>query len=345
MKSFLYPKLNPPSFIWVKSEETTEVTKIHEWIRPLTTDSNPEQTRNSDIVVVGVPLSRSSISPSGASEFPDAFRRAWKGFTTYNVDEDLDLAEMTALDVGDVPMHVTDIRRCHDNIVEASATIHRNFTTSTVVAVGGDHSITAMMVKGLHWAKPREEIGILQLDTHFDLRSLADNGPTNGTPMRNLIESGMVESSNLYNIGLHGFFNTKELKQYADEKGVNFFTLRQARKRGIEATVSQCLNELAGKVDIIYLTVDMDVLDIAYAPGVPAGTPGGMTTAELLDSVLTAAMHPKVKAIDIVCLDPLKDTHVQQTVKLGTHVFLTFLTGIMLRKVTGTDKEINNLTN
>ena len=52
----------------------------------------------------------------------------------------------------------------------------------------------------------------------------------------------------------------------------------------------------------------MDVLDIAYAPGVPASTPGGMTTAELLEGVLVAGKHPKVKAMDIVCLDPLKDT-------------------------------------
>jgi formiminoglutamase len=154
-----------------------------------------------------------------------------------------------------------------------------------------------------------------------------------------------VEGSNLYNIGLHGFFNTKDLKEYADEKGVNYITLRKARKRGIEETVSESLAALAKKVDMIYLTVDMDVLDIAYAPGVPAGTPGGMTTAELLDAVLTAAMHPRVKAIDIVCLDPLRDTFVQPTVKLGTHVFLTFLTGIMLRKVTGTINDINKPNN
>ncbi|PLS07167.1 agmatinase family protein [Neobacillus cucumis] len=343
MKSFLFPKLNPPSFIWVRPEASAQVTKVHEWIQPLTTDSNPEQTRNADVVIVGVPLSRSSISPSGASEFPDAFRRAWKGFTTYNIDEDLDLADLMALDVGDVPMHVTDIRRCHDNIVEASATIHRNFTNSTVAAIGGDHSITAMMVKGLHWAKPQEKIGILQFDTHFDLRSLAENGPSNGTPMRNLIDSGVVNGDDLYNIGLHGFFNTKDLKQYADEKGVNYITLRQARKRGVAKTVTQCLKKLEEKVDAIYLTVDMDVLDIAYAPGVPASTPGGMTSAELLDGVFTAAKHPKVKAIDIVCLDPLRDTPVQPTVKLGTHVLLTFLTGVMIRKVTGTEKWVNKL--
>ncbi|WP_237389523.1 agmatinase family protein [Bacillus sp. USDA818B3_A] len=338
MNSFLYPKLNPPGFIWVRPEGNYEMNKVHEWIQPLTKESNPEQTKKADVVVVGVPLSRSSISPSGASEFPDAFRRAWKGFTTYNIDEDVDLGKMLALDVGDVPMHVTDIRRCHDNIAEASATIHRNFPASIVTAVGGDHSITAMMIKGLHWAKPQEKIGILQLDTHFDLRSLADDGPSNGTPMRNLIDSGVVEGPNLYNIGLHGFFNSKDLKVYADEKGVNYLTIRQARKRGIAKTVSQCLKKLNEKVDTIYLTVDMDVLDIAYAPGVPASTPGGMTTAELLDAVFTAAKHPKVKAIDIVCLDPLRDTQVQPTVKLGTHVFLTFLTGVMIRKVTGTVK-------
>lgn len=331
MKSFLYPKLIPPSFTWVKPDSKTAPTKIHEWIEPLSAASDPEKCKGADFVVVGVPLSRSSISASGASEFPDAFRRMWKGFCTYNLDEDIDLSEMVAVDVGDVPMHVTDIRRCHDNIIEASATLHSHFVDSKICAIGGDHSITAMMVKGMQKAKPNGRIGIIQFDTHFDLRDLSDNGPSNGTPMRNLIESGVVQGSDMYNIGLHGFFNTIDLKQYADEKGVHYITVGKARKKGIEQTVKECLENLAAKVDTIYLTVDMDVLDIAYAPGVPASTPGGMTTAELLEGVLTAAKHPKVNAMDIVCLDPLKDTHVQPTVKLGTHIFLTFLTGVMLR--------------
>jgi formiminoglutamase len=331
LKSFLYPKLNPPSFTWVRPDDGVEVAKVHEWIQPLTSESDPEKSKEADFVVVGVPLSRSSISASGASEFPDAFRRSWRSFTTYNLDEDIDLSKMTALDVGDVPMHVTNIQRCHDNIVAASAALQQHFVTSKVCAIGGDHSITAMMVKGMHQAKPEEKIGILQFDTHFDLRDMTDNGPSNGTPMRNLIESNVVEGSNMYNIGLHGFFNTKDLKKYADEKGVNYFTLRETRKKGIEETVSACLEALAAKVDTIYLTVDMDVLDIAYAPGVPASTPGGMTTEELLTGVLAAGKHPKVKAMDIVCLDPQKDSQVQHTVKLGTHVFLTFLSGVMLR--------------
>jgi formiminoglutamase len=331
LKSFLYPKINPHSFTWLQPENGV-ISKVHEWIQPITAVTDPEEAKNAEVVILGVPLSRSSISASGASEFPEAFRRSWRSFTTYNLDDDVDLAEMTVLDAGDVPMHVTDISTCHDNIIQASALLHSRFLDSKVCAIGGDHSITAMMVKGMHKAKPSEKIGILQFDTHFDLRDMSDNGPSNGTPMRNLIESGMVDGSNMYNIGLHGFFNTKDLKQYADEKGVNYFTLREARKKGIAETVQQCLEELSSKVDAIYLTVDMDVLDIAYAPGVPASTPGGMTTEELLEGVLAAGRHPKVKAMDIVCLDPLKDTLVQPTVKLGTHIFLTFLTGVMLRQ-------------
>lgn len=330
MKSFLFPKINPPSFIWVRTESGV-ATKVHEWIQPVTKEQDPEKSKATDFVVVGVPLSRSSISASGASEFPDFFRRAWKGFSTYNLDEDIDLSDRTAIDVGDVPMHVTDIKKCHENIIEASAALYNHFQTSVICAIGGDHSITAMMVKGLHQARPNEKIGILQFDTHFDLRDMTDNGPSNGTPMRNLIESGVIRGSDLYNIGLHGFFNTKDLKKYADQHAVNYITLGIARKKGIKETVLQSLEELASKVDTIYLTVDMDVLDITHAPGVPASTPGGMATAELLEGVLAAGRHPKVNSMDIVCLDPLRDSHVQPTVKLGTHVFLTFLTGVMLR--------------
>jgi formiminoglutamase len=318
--------------MWMRPEGD-RATKVHEWIEPITDATDLEKSKGADVVILGVPLSRSSISASGASEFPEAFRRSWRSFATYNLDDDVDLSDMTVLDAGDVSMHVTDIQKCHDNIIKASLAIHNHFRDSKVCAIGGDHSVTAMMVKGMHQARPTEKIGILQFDTHFDLRDMSDNGPSNGTPMRNLIESGVVEGRNMYNIGLHGFFNSRDLKQYADEKGVNYFTLRQTRKKGIEETVKSCLEELSLKVDTIYLTVDMDVLDIAYAPGVPASTPGGMTTQELLEGVLTAALHPKVKAMDIVCLDPLKDTLVQPTVKLGTHVFLTFLTGVMLRKL------------
>ncbi len=96
---------------------------------------------------------------------------------------------------------------------------------------------------------PEQKIGILQFDTHFDLRSLEDNGPSNGTPIRNLIESNTIDAAHVWNIGLHGFYNSKLLKEYADSKGVHYVTLLQARKAGINHTVKEALKQLSKEVE------------------------------------------------------------------------------------------------
>lgn len=325
-----YP-IEPPAFFWQRNKQV-EDPKVKDWINQFNHRDEEVLKEKWDVVLVGVPLSRSSISVSGASEFPEYFRRSWKGFSTYNLDYERDLMDLSVLDLGDVKMHVTDIQKCHSNIKEVMVGIKKEFPYSFPVSIGGDHSITAMTISGLKEVSPEKEIGILQLDTHLDLRDLSENGPSNGTPIRNLIEQGIVDGKNVYNIGLHGFFNGQSLLTFAKEKGVNYITLKAARKKGITETILEALHELEGKVDIIYLTVDMDVLDVVFAPGVPASTPGGMRTDELFDAVYLAGKSAKVKAMDIVCLDPTRDPSAQPTVKAGVYTFLSFLTGYMERK-------------
>jgi formiminoglutamase len=321
-----------PSFYWSQSKNTVDL-KVKDWINQRKTDDEDVLLKSEwDIVMIGAPLSRSSISASGASEFPDFFRKAWKGFSTYNIETDQDLRVMRVVDLGDIEMHVTDINKCHSNIRVAMEGICTTFPHSTPFTIGGDHSITAMLVSGLKAAEPSRKIGILQFDTHLDLRDLNDQGPSNGTPIRNLIENGFVEGENVYNIGLHGFFNGPSLINYAKEKKVNYITLKQARHNGIIETVSKAIQELESKVDSIYLTIDMDVLDIAYAPGVPASTTGGMRTEELFDAVYTAGLSSKIRAIDIVCLDPNRDTSALPTVKAGVHTFLSYLSGFLNKR-------------
>lgn len=322
--------LNSPPFFW-KKQRPSPSARVHEWIYQLERPYDQGINQNWDVVVVGAPLSRTSISPSGASEFPEAFRQSWKSFSTYNIDFDLNLQSLSVIDVGDVAMHYTDNQKSHNNIKQISTWMWRTFPGSFPVAIGGDHSITAMLVAGIKECEPSTKIGILQFDTHLDLRDLLNHGPTNGTPIRNLIESGIIIGDHVYNIGVHGFYNDASLIQYAKNKGVHYITLKEARNRGIQNTVLYALKELSEKVDIIYLTVDMDVLDVCGAPGVPASTPGGMFTHELFDAVNLAGQCPKVRAMDIVCLDPTKDGNALPTVKAGTHVFLSCLTGLVQR--------------
>jgi formiminoglutamase len=318
-----------PSFYWSQTKSAIDL-KVKDWIDQRKAGEDYVTLQKKwDIVLLGAPLSRSSISSSGASEFPEHFRKSWKGFTTYNIDTDQDLRDIRVLDLGDIEMHVTDITKCHTNIKTAMNGIGNVLPNAVPFTIGGDHSITAMLVSGLKEAEPTKKIGILQFDTHLDLRDLKDQGPSNGTPIRNLIENGLVEGSNVYNIGLHGFFNGPSLITYAKEQGVNYFTLKKAREKGLIETVKKAIQELEEKVDSIYLTIDMDVLDISYAPGVPASTPGGMRTDELFDAVFTAGMSSKIRAVDIVCLDPNRDLTAQPTVKAGVHTFLSFASGFM----------------
>ncbi len=85
----MLPTINSPGFFWPQAELGTDV-KVNEWIRQIQREEELKKEKW-DVVLFGVPLSRSSISPSGASEFPESFRRSWKGFSTYNLDFESDL--------------------------------------------------------------------------------------------------------------------------------------------------------------------------------------------------------------------------------------------------------------
>lgn len=323
-----YPMLERSDMIWSKKTNKKSDLKVSEWIDTIG-DTVPDFS-NYDVTILGVPLSKSSISTSAASENPEMMRQAWKYFGTYNLDEDLDLAQLNVIDLGNVRQHVTDITNTHEHIQEAMVAMRQHHPHTLPIVLGGDHSITAMLVKGWKQAHPNETIGILQLDSHFDLRDLKELGPANGTPIRNLIESKIIKGEHVHNIGLHGFFNAKELKDYADQENVNYMTMKQARKKGIHTVIEEALKQLEKEVDTIYLTVDMDVLDIIHGPGTPAAAPGGMYSEELFDAVQLAGEHPKVKAMDIVCLDPRKDVG-QITVKNAVHTMLSFLVGYCKR--------------
>ncbi|MDO6656941.1 agmatinase family protein [Anaerobacillus sp. 1_MG-2023] len=328
MNDYPYPMLNRPSMIWSKQTDKRVDLKVHEWIE--TIGEMKPHWEDYDVTILGVPLSKSSISTSAASENPDAMRRAWRAFGTYNLEEEVDLARLKAIDLGDVKQHVTDIRYTHQQIQQAMVAMREHHPHTIPLMMGGDHSITAMLIKGWKQVHNNETIGILQLDTHFDLRDLAHIGPANGTPIRQLVESHTVEGKHVHTIGLHGFFNSHELKNYADQHGVHYTTMKKVRKNGIRHIVTEALAQLEKVVDTIYLTVDMDVLDIAYNPAAPAATPGGMSTEELFEAVQLAGEHSKVKAMDIVCLDPRKDVG-EMGVKSAVHTMLSFLTGVCRR--------------
>ncbi|MGG3452093.1 agmatinase family protein [Domibacillus aminovorans] len=316
--------LQKPAWSWNPTGGETDF--VHQWVKPL------DETEAPDLIIYGAPISRSSISVSGASMYPEEFRRVWKSFATYNLDEDLDLSPYRVSDAGDVMMHTTDIIGSHSRIQESAKHLAKTYPGAVTCMIGGDHSTTACAVRGIKEAFPDETIGLLQLDTHLDVRDPSELGPANGTPIRQLIDGQTVQGDHIVNIGLHGYYNAKPLIDYAKQHNIQMVSLGKARKNGIIQTLQESLAYLAERTDRVYVTVDMDVLDISAAPGVPASTPGGMSTDELFALLLEAGRHEKAAHIDFVCLDPTKDSPVAQTVKAGVYAWMQFVTGCVMKE-------------
>lgn len=274
-----------------------------------------------NIGVIGVPLSKSSISHSGAAFAPQAIRQALSFYSTYSIEAGIDLADITVTDYGDVVMHPTDIVESQRRIAETVEQVVALYPESKWIALGGDHSITFPVVSG--WQKQKGKIGMIQFDAHHDLRNLEDGGPTNGTPFRRLIEAGVIDGSKLVQIGLRDFANSRAYTEYGKQRGVTMYTVEEVYRLGIQTIIEKSMQMLSD-VDAVYVSVDMDVLDQAFAPGCPAIGPGGMDSRTLLQAILLLARYDKVQAMDIVEIDPTIDFR-QMTSRLAAWFILQFL--------------------
>lgn len=316
--------LVPPPFVHQSEATDPNDIKASEWIRPW------DGKEQADAGVIGMPLSRSSISASAASESPWAIRQSWKSFSAYDVDHDVDLTKLKVRDFGDIRMHVTDIPRCHRHIEEGMGEVYQEtakHATFLPVMIGGDHSVTCPSVKAFVKAHPGKKVGLFQFDTHFDVRSLQSGGPSNGTPIRGLLESGTLHGEHIVQVGIHGFANSRVYRQYADDHEIVFYTMHQIRKEGFDAVFHESFGELSRKVDIIYVTVDLDVLDLSCFPGSPGASPGGLYARELFEALYCLGQQEQVRALDLVCLDPNRDVGIL-SVKTATHAMLSFLSGV-----------------
>lgn len=273
--------------------------------------------------VVGIPSSIASLSPSGARTAPAALREALRGFATFHSDRSIDLAPLTIYDHGDLTIDDSSMSSSQADIENGIAALPRN---EILAIVGGDNAITRPAVKAL--AGDLARVGVVTLDAHHDVR-LLDDGPSNGTPIRGLIEDGLP-GLNIVQIGIHSFANSHAYRSYCEENGITTLTAAAVEEQGSAATAATALARLA-HCEWIYVDFDIDVLDRAFAPGCPGARPGGLTPRQLGDLAYHMGVHSLVRAADFVEVDPARDRD-NLTLHAMAHTFLSFLTGITQRK-------------
>lgn len=273
--------------------------------------------------VLGVPCARSSISPSRADLTPAAVREALHRFSTYDADLDVDLETVRVTDAGDLPVAE---HAGAELLVAVEEGVRRLPPADLVVLLGGDNALTRPAARALlpHLGRA----GLLTLDAHHDVRGF-HAGPTNGTPVRGLVEDGLP-GRNVVQVGIGSLTNSRAYRQWCGEHGITVVTAAQARRRGVAEVVRATLDDLARRCDAVYVDLDVDVVDAASVPGCPGARPGGLQPWELLDAAAEAGRSPAVVAVDVVEVDAAADER-GRTVDLAAACLLRVAAGLAAR--------------
>jgi formimidoylglutamase len=277
-----------------------------------------------ELLVVGVPSSKASLTPSRADLTPLEVRHRLDGFSTFHSELGVDFGSVQVRDLGNwavseldmVPM-IGEVMRLAGALPDAPLKLY----------IGGDNAITRPLVAAQ--AEDLSSVGVITFDAHHDVRSL-DDGPHNGTPIRGLLEEHGLLGVNVVQIGIHSFANSAEYRSYCDAAGITTVTIDQVERIGMRTTVDVALSQLNASCESIYVDVDLDVLDRVYAPACPGARPGGLSVRQLSEGVARCAAHPAVTAMDFVEVDASIDVGFQ-TVDVAAHLLLTAIAGFATR--------------
>ena len=274
--------------------------------------------------VIGVPLARTSISPSRADSTPAAVRAALRRYSTLHAELDVDLETLSVTDHGDLPVSdagVTDhLARVEQGLIPVASAGH-----DLVVVLGGDNALTRPTLRSL---LPIVSAGLLTLDAHHDVRGF-HAGATNGTPVRGLVEDGL-RGDHVVQVGIGALTNSRAYRDWCEDRGVVLIGLPECRGR-VGAVVRTQLDRLAQTCEHLYVDLDVDVLDRAFVPGCPGARPGGLAPWELLEAAVEAGRHPAVRVVDITEVDAGADVG-GLTVDIAAQCLLSAAAGLAARQ-------------
>ena len=277
------------------------------------------------LAVLGVPSASGSITPGRCDLTPAAVREALQRFSTYDLENGVDLESVAVRDRGDLEVAKLSAAASFNTIAEQVKVSAQG--VDALVLLGGDNSITRPGVHGL--GLPLEKCGLLTLDAHLDLRDLA-GGLTNGNPVRALLNDGLP-GRNIVQVGLQPFANSRQYHEAALDAGITVIPAIEFHRRSVEDVVEQALHYLTKRCEAIYVDFDIDVLDRAFAPACPGARPGGITPAELRCAARLCGEHSKVRIADLVEVDPECDLS-QVTVYATCMCLLGFAAGVARRQ-------------
>jgi len=250
--------------------------------------------KESKYILFGVPYDKTSSFRYGASEGPKKIREASWNFETYNLITGFDLKNVSLHDYGDINVTNDNPDIMIEKVKEVSTKIIKNYKFPIVI--GGEHSITTGIIKAFP-----DDIAVVSLDAHMDFRDTYENDKNNHACVIRRI-SEHLDINNIAVLGVRSAEKEEFLE--AKKQGLFYIDSFKIKEEGLIKSLNEIIKYLKNKK--IYLTLDIDVIDPAFAPGTSTPEPFGLSSLEILECI--KFFSPMLVGFDIVEVCPKYDT-------------------------------------
>ncbi|MFD7549774.1 agmatinase [Streptomyces sp. NPDC059816] len=281
-----------------------------------------EDVPRADIAVVGVPFDSGVSYRPGARFGPAHIREASRLLRPYNPAQDVEpFAAQQIADAGGIAANPFSL----DEAVTQIHTAARELTAdgTRLLTLGGDHTIALPLLRAV--AERHGPVAVLHFDAHLDTWDTYFGAPvTHGTPFRRASEEGLIDLTASLHVGTRGPLYSRQDLRDDERLGFAVISSPEIEAEGLARAIERMLDRLGDRP--VYLSIDIDVLDPAHAPGTGTPEAGGMTSRELL-AMIRALRAVRLVGADVVEVAPAYD-HAQLTAVAAAHAAYEILSAM-----------------
>ncbi len=296
---------------------------------------DPAGLTGAEVVILGAPFDGGTSYRAGARFGPQAIRSAdvdlratARPHLALGVDP---LRDLRVVDAGDVLMPSGQIMESLQRLEHAVASVAS--LGAIPVVLGGDHTIALPDITGVARSHDKGRLAVIHFDAHADTADEEfDSKINHATPMRRLVEAGIVRGDRFVQIGLRGYWPGKEVFAWMAEQGMRWFEMSEIGRRGLDACLDEAIACAGRDCDGVFLTIDIDAVDPSMAPGTGTPEPGGLTSRQMLDAARRCALELNVLGMDMVEVAPAYDVRGEITAYLANRIVLEVLSGTAKRR-------------
>ena len=266
------------------------------------------------MAIAGVPFDSGTSYRPGARFGPSAVRQGSRLLRPWHPGLRVaPFGTQQVADAGDIACNPFDIKEAVDQIEAAAAGLLAG--AAQLLAIGGDHTIAYPLLR-----VTRQRFGpvaLVHFDAHLDTWQTYFGAPlTHGTPFRRAAEEGLFLEEHSIHVGIRGpLYAPSDLEEDA-ELGFQIVSAMETERIGIDGVTAAILERVSGRP--VYVSVDIDVLDPAHAPGTGTPEAGGLTSREVL-GILRGLAGTRLVGADVVEVAPAYD-HAEMTAVAAAHI-------------------------